>query len=48
MVNHGEAITLASARTLAGISPDVVLPRHRPAYRGSPVSAVQWALAAHR
>jgi hypothetical protein len=48
MVNHGEAITLASARTLAGISPDVVLPGHRPAYHGSPVGAVEWALAGHR
>jgi glyoxylase-like metal-dependent hydrolase (beta-lactamase superfamily II) len=39
---------LASAQALAEIATDVVLPGHGPAYRGSPVGAVEWALAAHR
>jgi glyoxylase-like metal-dependent hydrolase (beta-lactamase superfamily II) len=48
MFNHDEATALASLQALAGLSASVVLPGHGPAYRGSPASAVQRALAAHR
>ena len=48
MFNHDEATALASLQPLAGLSADVVLPGHGPAYRGSPASAVQRALAVHR
>ena len=48
MFNHDEAAALASLQALAGLSADVVLPGHGPAYRGTPASAVQRALAAHR
>ena len=48
MFNHDEAAALASLQALAGLPADVVLPGHGPAYRGSPASAVQRALAAHR
>lgn len=48
MFNHDEAAALASLQALAGLSADVVLPGHGPAYRGSPASAVERALAAHR
>lgn len=48
MFNHDQAAALASLPALAGRSADVVLPGHGPAYRGSPASAVERALAAHR
>ena len=48
LFNDDEAANLASAQALAGFSADVVLPGHGPAYRGSPVGAVERALAAHR
>jgi glyoxylase-like metal-dependent hydrolase (beta-lactamase superfamily II) len=48
MFNHDDAAALASLQALAGLSADVVLPGHGPAYRGSPASAVQRAVAAHR
>jgi glyoxylase-like metal-dependent hydrolase (beta-lactamase superfamily II) len=48
MFNHDEAANLASLQALAGLPADVVLPGHGPAYRGSPASAVQQALAVHR
>lgn len=48
MFNHDEAAALASLRALAGLAADVVLPGHGPAYHGSPASAVQQAVAAHR
>jgi glyoxylase-like metal-dependent hydrolase (beta-lactamase superfamily II) len=48
MFNHDEAANLASLQALAGLAADVVLPGHGPAYRGSPASAVERALAAHR
>jgi glyoxylase-like metal-dependent hydrolase (beta-lactamase superfamily II) len=48
MFNHDEAAALASLQPLAGLAADVVLPGHGPAYRGSPASAVERALAAHR
>jgi len=48
MFNHDEAAAVASLQALAGLSADVVLPGHGPAYRGSPGSAVEQALAAHR
>jgi glyoxylase-like metal-dependent hydrolase (beta-lactamase superfamily II) len=48
MFNHDEAANLASLRALAGLGADVLLPGHGPAYRGSPLSAVERALAAHR
>ena len=38
--NHDEAANLASAQAPAGLSADVVLPGHGPAYCGSPVGAV--------
>jgi glyoxylase-like metal-dependent hydrolase (beta-lactamase superfamily II) len=47
MFNHDEAANLASLQALAGLPADVVLPGHGPAYRGSPASAVERALAAH-
>lgn len=47
MFNHDEGPTVAS-QVLAGLPADVVLPGHGPAYRGSPASAVERALAAHR
>lgn len=46
--NHDEAAAVASLQALAGLSADVVLPGHGPAYHGSPGSAVEQALAAHR
>jgi glyoxylase-like metal-dependent hydrolase (beta-lactamase superfamily II) len=48
MFNHDEAAGLDSLHALAGLPADVVLPGHGPAYRGSPASAVELALAAHR
>ena len=48
MFNHDEAAALASLQALAGLAADVVLPGHGPAYHGSPASAVQQAVAAHR
>ncbi len=48
MFNHDEAAALASLQALARLPADVVLPGHGPAYRGSPASAVQRALAVHR
>jgi glyoxylase-like metal-dependent hydrolase (beta-lactamase superfamily II) len=48
MFNHDEAAALASLQALAGLAADMVLPGHGPAYRGSPASAVQRALATHR
>jgi glyoxylase-like metal-dependent hydrolase (beta-lactamase superfamily II) len=48
MFNHDEAAALASLQALAGLTADVVLPGHGPAYRGSPASAVELAVAAHR
>ena len=48
MFNHDEAANLASLQALAGLAADVVLPGHGPAYHGSPASAVEQALAAHR
>jgi glyoxylase-like metal-dependent hydrolase (beta-lactamase superfamily II) len=48
MFNHDETANLASLQALAGRSAGVVLPGHGPAYRGSPASAVERALAAHR
>ena len=48
MFNHDEAAALASLQTLAGLTADVVLPGHGPAWRGSPASAVERAGAAHR
>ncbi|MGE5289559.1 MAG: MBL fold metallo-hydrolase [Micromonosporaceae bacterium] len=48
MFNHDEAAALASLQALAGLSADVVLTGHGPAYRGSPASAVHRAVAAHR
>lgn len=47
MFNHDEAAALASLPALARLSADVVLPGHGPAYRGSPTSAVEQAIAAH-
>jgi glyoxylase-like metal-dependent hydrolase (beta-lactamase superfamily II) len=48
MFHHDEAAALTSLQALAVLSADVVLPGHGPAYRGSPASAVEQALAAHR
>ena len=48
MFNHDEAAALASLRALAGLSAEVVLPGHGPAWRGTPASAVEQAVAAHR
>jgi glyoxylase-like metal-dependent hydrolase (beta-lactamase superfamily II) len=48
MFNHDDAAALASLRALAALSADVVVPGHGPAYRGSPASAVEQAIAAHR
>ena len=48
MFNHDEAAALTSLQALASLSADVVLPGHGPAYRGSPASAVEQAVAAHR
>jgi glyoxylase-like metal-dependent hydrolase (beta-lactamase superfamily II) len=48
MFNYDEAAAVASLQALAGLSADAVLPGHGPAYRGSPASAVEQALAAHR
>jgi glyoxylase-like metal-dependent hydrolase (beta-lactamase superfamily II) len=48
MFNHDEGAALASLQALAGLAADVVLPGHGPAYRGSPASAVERAVAAHR
>jgi glyoxylase-like metal-dependent hydrolase (beta-lactamase superfamily II) len=48
MFNHDDAAALASLQALAGLPADVVLPGHGPAYRGSPASAVEQAIAAHR
>ena len=48
MFNHDEAAALASLQALAGLTADVVLPGHGPAWRGSPASAVERAGAAHR
>ena len=47
MFNHDETAALASLQALAGLPADVVLPGHGPAYRGSPASAVEQAVAAH-
>jgi glyoxylase-like metal-dependent hydrolase (beta-lactamase superfamily II) len=48
MSNHDETVALTSLQALAALSAEVVLPGHGPAYRGSPASAVEQALAAHR
>jgi glyoxylase-like metal-dependent hydrolase (beta-lactamase superfamily II) len=47
MFNYDERANLASLQALAELPADVVLPGHGPAYRGSPASAVEQALAAH-
>jgi glyoxylase-like metal-dependent hydrolase (beta-lactamase superfamily II) len=48
MFNHDGAAAVASLQALARLPADVVLPGHGPVYRGSPASAVERALAAHR
>ncbi len=48
MFNHDDAAALTSLQALASLSADVVLPGHGPAYHGSPASAVEQAVAAHR
>jgi glyoxylase-like metal-dependent hydrolase (beta-lactamase superfamily II) len=48
MFNKDEAAAVASLQTLAALPADVVLPGHGPAYLGSPASAVEHAVAAHR
>jgi glyoxylase-like metal-dependent hydrolase (beta-lactamase superfamily II) len=48
MFNHDEVAALASLQALARLSADVVLPGHGPVYHGSPASAVERAVAAHR
>ncbi len=48
MFNHDDAAALTSLQALARLSADVVLPGHGPAFRGSPASAVEQAVAAHR
>ena len=48
MFNHDEAANVASLQALTGLPADVVLPGHGPAFRGSPASAVERALAVHR
>ena len=48
MFNHDEAAALASLQALAGLPAEVVLPGHGPAWRGTPASAVELAIAAHR
>lgn len=48
MFNHDDEAALASLQALAGLSADVVVPGHGPAYRGSPARAVEQAIAAHR
>jgi glyoxylase-like metal-dependent hydrolase (beta-lactamase superfamily II) len=48
MFNHDEAAAVASLQALAGLPANVVLPGHGPLYCGSPASAVERALAAHR
>ena len=48
MFNHDDAAALASLQALAGLSADVVLPGHGPAYRGRPANAIEQAIAAHR
>lgn len=47
MFNHDDEAALASLHALAALSADVVVPGHGPAYRGSPASAVEQAIAAH-
>ncbi len=46
--NHDHAAALASLPALAGLSADVVLPGHGPAYRGSPARAVDEAVTRAR
>ncbi len=48
MFNHDDEAALASLQALAALSADVVVPGHGLAYRGSPASAVERAVAAHR
>jgi glyoxylase-like metal-dependent hydrolase (beta-lactamase superfamily II) len=48
MFNHDEAAALASLQALAGLPAEVVLPGHGPAWHGTPASAVEHAVAAHR
>lgn len=48
MFNHDEAAALRSLEALRNLPADVVVPGHGPAYRGTPASAVELALAAHR
>ena len=48
MFNHDDAVTLASLQALAGLHAEVVLPGHGPAWHGTPASAVEHAVAAHR
>ena len=48
MFNHDDAAARSSLQALAGLSADVGLPGHGPASRGSPASAVEQAVAAHR
>lgn len=45
--NHDQTAAVSSLQTLAELSAEVVLPGHGPAYRGSPGSAVERALARH-
>ncbi len=47
MFNHDDEAALASLRALAALPADVVVPGHGPAYRGSPASAAEQAIAAH-
>ena len=48
MFNHDDAAALTSLQALAELPAGVVLPGHGSAYRGSPASAAEQAVAAHR